>query len=310
MKSFRPAMQTYRKVLLLQPRSPEALFGLGQLAATVGEINLATLKANELAQIQPQKPESHLILAQVELQAGHKAQAEAQWRMALRKAPANQEAREQLVALLLSQRSYVVAVREAEAGMKLTPENLTLPLLLADCLNGMGKSSDALAILRDVAARDQTGTAALLQIAGLQVQRGEFVPAIMSYEEVLKRNPNDMVAMNNSALLIADHGYELDRAVALASKLYANNPKNPGVMDTMGWVLFKQAKQDKQEQAVTLLQMAVAGAPNNPVHHYHYGAALLKAGNDAAGHQELSEALKLSENFDGADRARALLAKK
>jgi tetratricopeptide (TPR) repeat protein len=310
MGSLRPAMQTYRKVLLLQPRLPEALFGLGQLAAAVGEANLATMKADELAQIQPHKPEPHLILAQVALHAGNREQAALQWRAALGKEPANQEAREQLVTLLLAERSFAVAAREAEAGIKLLPDNVTLPLLLARSLSGVGKSSEALAVLQRAVARDRTGTAILLQMGELQVQRGEFVPAMMSYEEVLKRSPNDMVAMNNIALLIADHGYELDRAEVLASALYTKNPKNPGVMDTMGWVLFKQGKQEKQEQALALLQLAVAGAPNNPVHHYHYGAALLKAGDGAGGRREMAAALKISGNFDGAARARVLLGKK
>ena len=307
MGSLQPAMQTYRKVLMADPRSPEALYGLGALAAAVGEVNLATLKANELALLRPNKPEPHLILAQLALRAGNKELTAVQLRAALGKEPANLEARELLVTLLLLQHSYAVAVREAEAGMKLAPDSATMPLLLARSLAGAGQSSEALAFLRSVAAKQQTAAAPLLLMAELQVQRGEFVPAIMSYEEVLKRTPNEMVAMNNMANLIADHGYELDRAAALASMLYTRNPRDPGVIDTMGWILFKQGK---QEQALALLQMAAGGAPKNPVHRYHYGVALLKGGDIVAGRRELAEALKLSGTFDGAVRAKALLARK
>jgi predicted Zn-dependent protease len=113
--------------------------------------------------------------------------------------------------------------------------------------------------------------------------------------------------MNNIALLIADHGYELERAADLASRLYTHYPKDPAVVDTMGWVLFKQGKLD---QALPLLRFAATGAPNNPVHRYHYGAALLKVGQTAAGRKELETALKISRDFDGAAQARALLGRK
>ncbi len=43
---------------------------------------------------------------------------------------------------------------------------------------------------------------------------------------------------------------------------------------------------------------------------YHLGAALLKAGETAAGRKELESALKLSRDFDGATKARALLGGK
>jgi Flp pilus assembly protein TadD len=307
MGSLRPAMQTYRKVLMVHPNSPEGLYGLGALAAAVGEVNLATLKANELAQLRPNKPESHLILAQLALRAGNKKLSADQLRAALEKDPANLEARELLVTLSLMQKSYVVAVREAEAGMKFAPASTTMPLLLARGLAGAGRSSEALALLRSVSTKQPTAAAPFLLMAELQVQRGEFVPAIVTYEEVLKRTPNDMASMNNIALLIADHGYELERASALAAELYTKNPKNPGVIDTMGWVLFKQGK---QEQALALLQMAAAGAPKNPVHRYHYGVALLKGGDVTVGRRELAEALKLSGTFDGAAQAKALLARK
>jgi cytoskeletal protein CcmA (bactofilin family) len=50
--------------------------------------------------------------------------------------------------------------------------------------------------------------------------------------------------------------------------------------------------------------------PGNPVHRYHLGAALQKSGNQAAGRKELETSLQISGNFDGAVKARALLAEK
>jgi predicted Zn-dependent protease len=124
------------------------------------------------------------------------------------------------------------------------------------------------------------------------------------YEEVLHGVPDHTVAMNNLAMLHADHGYDLERAATLASMLYTRFPKDAGACDTMGWVIFKQGK---HEQALALLRSGAEGAPNNPAHRYHYGAALLKAGETVAGRKEIAAALKLSRNFDGASQAQSLL---
>jgi Flp pilus assembly protein TadD len=141
-------------------------------------------------------------------------------------------------------------------------------------------------------------------MADLLIRRGEFVPAMKCYEEILQGVPDHAAAMNNLAMLHADHGYDLERAATLASMHYTRFPKDAGACDTMGWVLFKQGK---QEQALALLRSGAEGAPNNPVHRYHYGAALLKAGETAAGRKEIAAALKLSRNFDGAGQAQSLL---
>ena len=90
----------------------------------------------------------------------------------------------------------------------------------------------------------------------------------------------------------------------MAARMYAKYPGDPAPADTLGWVLFNQGK---LAQALPLLRFAAVGAPRNPTHRYHYGAALLKDGQTEAGRNELAAALQLSGGLDGVDRARALL---
>jgi tetratricopeptide (TPR) repeat protein len=298
------AMNSYRKVLALQPRSLEALFGVGQLAAFSGEVNLATAKAEELASFWPTRPDSSLLKAQIAFLAKNQEQARNHWHAALKLDPANREARSMLVGSYREQRNYAEAARLAETGMKLTPDDVNLRLLLARSLTGMGRVAEALTLLQGAPAKDRTSPELLMMMADLSIRRGEFVPAMSCYEEILHRVPDHAVALNNLAMLHADHGYDLERAATLASTLYTKFPKDAGACDTMGWVLFKQGKLD---QALALLSKGAEGMPNNPAHRYHYGAALLKAGETAAGRREVATALKISRNFDGADQSQNLL---
>ena len=304
MGTIRQAMNSYRKVLALQPRSREALFGLGRLAAATGEVNLATAKADELASFWPARPESSLLKAQIAFLAKNQDQARNHWHAALKLDPANREARYMLVTSYLDQRNYAEAARLAEIGMKATPEEFELRLLLAKSLSGMGRVAEALTLLQSAPAKDRNSPELLMMLADLLIRRGEYVPAITCYEELLHRFPDHAVALNNLAMLHADHGYDLERAASLASTLYTKFPRDAAVCDTMGWVLFKQGKLD---QALPLLSKGAEGMPNNPAHRYHYGAALLKAGETAAGRKEVATALKLSKEFDGADQAQSLL---
>jgi tetratricopeptide (TPR) repeat protein len=298
------ALAAYRKVLYLNPQSLEARYELGCLAAAMGDTTLATTQVAELARFWPNKPEQHLLQALIATQAGQNGQAQDQLRAALATDPNNRDARTLLITALQSQRSFGEAARLAEVGVQLDPGNTGLYLLLAKSQLGLGRIAEAQATLRAAADRDAAYPEPLIMLGDLQVTRGEYLPAIKSYEEVLKRAPDHVLAMNNIAQLIADHGYELDRAAQLASRMYAKYPQDPAVADTLGWVLFKQGKLD---QALPLLQFAAGNAPINPVHRYHYGAALLKNGEKESGKKELATALKISAQFDGAAKSRELL---
>ncbi len=300
------AMNAYRKALSLKPRMPEAMFELARLAAATGEVNLALAKAKELGDLWPKRPESSLLLAQIAFIAKDQEQARRQWQSALNLDPVNREARCMLVSSYLEQGNYAEAARLAEIGMKLTPDDDDLRLFLARSLDGMGRSAEALILLQGVSAKERTEPL-LLALANIQVKLREYLPAIATYEDLLQRFPDNIVALNNLAMLHADHGYDLERAATLASTLYTKFLNDAGACDTMGWVLFKQGK---QEQALVLLRQGATGMPENASHRYHYGAALLKAGQREVGRHEVATALKLSGSFDGATQARVLLSGK
>ncbi len=301
------ALNSYRKVLQLDPQSLPARFEMGCLAADMGEALLAESQATELARNWPKRPESQLLMARIASRGGKGDQAIVQWQGALVKDPGNREALTHLATAYLQRRSYADAARLAETGLRLAPSDTDLSLILARSQVGLGRSAEARVTLRRAAEQDAATVAPLIMLAELQVRQGEYLPAIASYEEVLKRSPDHLLAMNNIALLTADHGYDLERAAAVASRLYAKYPGDPALADTLGWVLFRQGKLG---EALPLLQLAAVRLPDNPVHRYHYGALLVKSGRSEEGRKELKAALGLSREFDGADKARALLGGK
>ena len=81
-------------------------------------------------------------------------------------------------------------------------------------------------------------------------------------------------------------------------------PNDPSVADTLGWIYYKK---NAYLLAAELLKEASEKLPENPVVQYHYGLALHKNGNSSLAKKTLESALKLNQNFQGADEARKVI---
>jgi cytochrome c-type biogenesis protein CcmH/NrfG len=305
------AMESYKKAISLNASQYESQLERGRLAFylknTPSALKDATEAATEAAKLQPEKPEPLLLLAQIYTATGKYDLALEQCRAILGKEFATPESRQQFITLLLRLRAFALALQATEAGLKVAPNDTTLKIMQGTALDGLGRSEEAVKVLQAAATADPASAAPQIALGDQHMRHGEFIAALEAYDEALRRDPNSEKAMNNIASLTAEHGFDFERAAALASRLYAKHPKDPTVADTLGWTLFRQGK---TRDAVPLLKQAVTGMPGNPVHRYHLGAALLQEGYQAAGRKELETALRISGNFDGAAKARALLAGK
>jgi tetratricopeptide (TPR) repeat protein len=89
-----------------------------------------------------------------------------------------------------------------------------------------------------------------------------------AYEELLKQNPQNILALNNLAWLYHQNGDK--RAMGLARKAYELKPDNAAIADTYGWILFQA---DKQSESVKVLEKAHQLAPDS----YEIGMHLVEA---------------------------------
>lgn len=110
------------------------------------------------------------------------------------------------------------------------------------------------------------------------------------YDEVLKRTPNNHVALNNYAYLLAEANTRLDEAEAMANRALAAEPNSPIYLDTLGWIYYRQGR---YQQAVQLLEQAVQDAPREPELRYHLGMAYWRRGRLPEARVELRKAANL-----------------
>jgi len=94
------------------------------------------------------------------------------------------------------------------------------------------------------------------------------------------------------------------RALPTAEQAYKLADNNPGVIDTLGWLLVEQGDTGR---GLPLLQKASSLAPKSSEVRYHLAVGLSKSGDKAGARKELDKLLSEDKTFAQADEARALL---
>jgi len=82
---------------------------------------------------------------------------------------------------------------------------------------------------------------------------GKVDEALHELELVLKARPQDPAAMNAYGFTLADHFKSLSKARSLIERAHNAAPKNAAILDSLGWVLFRQGH---QTQALPYLRAA------------------------------------------------------
>ena len=108
------------------------------------------------------------------------------------------------------------------------------------------------------------------------IDRRDMKECYKSYDKSLTYWPDNTLVLNNYAYFLSLEERDLERALAMSSRVVALTGSNPTYLDTHAWVLFKLGRLD---EAKKLLQKAVAlDGQNNPELMVHYGDVLHELG--------------------------------
>jgi tetratricopeptide (TPR) repeat protein len=135
---------------------------------------------------------------------------------------------------------------------------------------------------------------------------GRLDEAEAHYRSHLAANPDFYVALNQLAWLLARRETKLDEALQLATRANELQPGNAGVLDTLGWIHFKQGR---PLDAIPFLQSSLKVHPGDPGTCYHLGAALVAAGRASEAKAVLERSLQISGDGPDSAAVRQLLEK-
>ncbi|HNP29173.1 MAG TPA: tetratricopeptide repeat protein [Nitrospirales bacterium] len=170
-----------------------------------------------------------------------------------------------------------------------------------------GQKSEAIDILNVALTKHAQSPLLLPVLAAFYQTDGQTDLAIRQYESILSLSPNDVVAANNLAYLLADKKGDprnLDKALALTKDFEAQT-QNPFLLDTLAWVYYKMGL---LKEATSVLNKALAKAPDHALINYHFGLLALQTGDRATAHTHLEKAVQRPSELEHIEDARRLLA--
>jgi tetratricopeptide (TPR) repeat protein len=125
--------------------------------------------------------------------------------------------------------------------------------------------------------------------ASVYEEQGKVAAALRELSLVVKARPNDPAALNALGFTLADHDKDLPRARKLIERAHAAAPKNAAILDSMGWVLFRQGRAG---EALPYLSAAYADDHDGDIA-AHLGEVLWQLGQQGEAKRIWSEASAL-----------------
>lgn len=166
---------------------------------------------------------------------------------------------------------YLLAKLKAEK----TPE---IARLLAGLLS-VGEVSTQLAeqadeALSETGAANETNADLLLSIADMWLAQKKSNKSIEAYRKIIKLRPNDVIALNNLAILLGEQPDGTQEALSLIDQAMRISGKQPLLLDSKAAILMLA---NRAEEAIPILEIA-ASASNDPRVIFHLYQALVKTG--------------------------------
>lgn len=125
--------------------------------------------------------------------------------------------------------------------------------------------------------------------AMLYDQRSNFEATERDLKAILKYDPNNATALNALGYILAERGERLDEAEQLIRQALELAPDEPAILDSMGWVLYRQGK---PERALGYLERAFRLFPDQEVA-AHLGEVLWVLGAGEKARQVWQQGLEL-----------------
>ncbi len=198
------------------------------------------------------------------------------------------------------------AIETLRSAVEKVPEDPRLWVTLAQAVQRKGSDAEALAVLETGQKAAAGAPMIILALAAQLEKAGERKRATSLYESLITEAQGDPVALNNLAMLYVDEGKNLDEAVALAERARKLSPA-PGIVDTLGWALFKRGSPKDKARALELLS-SVRDNLTSATSKFHLGAVKLASGETEEGNRLLQQALAQPGDFPESEQARELLA--
>ena len=333
------AMREAEAAVQADPSNLDSLISLAALNFSQGNKREAWALLDRAAKLAPQAAEPLLVRATFLSKSGQGREAETTLIKAVTLVPSDPRPRAALAGIYENTNRLPEAADQYRAALQLDDTDVENHQKYGSLLSRKGDAAGAAGQVKILASRfPQSGAAELLQalmaldrnnegealafakkavainarllpayhiIGTIQGKHKQNADAQKTYAAAMNLGIPDAATYNDFAWFCALTGKELDQAAKVAELARAMSPDNPVVLDTLGWVYFRQGN---YERALPLLKDAVRAKGTTPSRKYHYGMALAKP-NRPGGAGLLREAVAADPGAEWIADAKAELAR-
>ena len=299
---FAAAVKTYQLLVAAVPKSPQARVLLAAAYAEAGDAPKMKEQVVEALKLKPDYLPATLALARYSILARDFDAARTQIRELVKQAPNDPRVKELEARLVLSEgdpKRAAELMREARKAFD--NPGMAMTQALAEWQSGEREAS--VKTLEEWIARNPKDTGMRLELNRYYLGLGRRDAAKANLSKILEIQPDNYVALNNSAWLLYQDG-DLETAQKRAEKAHELAPKMPQVKDTLGVILTARKE---TRQATALLREAAQEAPNDPLIAYHLAQVLSQSDERDEARDLLRKTLASHPQFSERDKAELLL---
>jgi len=303
---LKEAQAAFQKMVALDPKNPQGYVKLALMFRQQKQPQAAAAQLERAVQENPRAYQALRLLVALYSEQQQPGKALEVVKAQAARSPKNDEIQQILGEVLLSLKQYEAAAAALEEAVVLNPNDPQALGLWVRALAALPKEAPARRELVAKAKEEKAPAWYPIALAQLYEREGQGEQAIEVYERLLARRVAEGMVKNNLAYLLAEHRptpEQLARARKLAEEVLADNPTDPRLLDTLGWI---HCQQQDFAGAKNLLEKAVAKAPEHPVLNYHLGYCLARLGEKEAARIALARALAAKGDFPQREAAQKL----
>ncbi|MHB8471700.1 MAG: tetratricopeptide repeat protein [Gammaproteobacteria bacterium] len=289
LKRPKEARAQFQQLAHQVPNDADVQFALGLLALDAGQTVEATAYFKRLLKLGKHQDEARYYLGRIAEDKRLYPEA-LDWYGQVEQGEHQLEAELRIAALLAKRGDIDAALGRLHALQALNPAMATrITLAEGEVLVSAQRQTQAMALYDQALQHDPDNNDLLYARALLAEKMNHLDILERDLRAILKRDPNNALALNALGYTLADRTTRFDEAEQLIKRALAQLSNDPAVLDSMGWVEFRLGR-----TADALKYLRQAYSVNNDAEIAAHLVEVLSASGDRAGAREIgNKALKL-----------------
>jgi tetratricopeptide (TPR) repeat protein len=241
------ALVVFNELLERSPERADLLFAAAVLAIEIEDLDAARDYLERLRTLGERPSDVAFLLGQIEEQAGNHEAALALFEEVRGQNRTNAQVR---IARLWAKQGHLERARELFQQLRdqYPGETSAFYLIEAEMLRDQGLTEMALAVYNQALGEEPENADLLYARAMLAVGMGQVAMLERDLRQILMTDPDHVDALNALGYTLADRTDRLDAAKSFIERALQLRPDDPAILDSMGWVLYRQGQPAAAEE--------------------------------------------------------------